>query len=112
MTAALQIEEHVTNTLINEIEHAVFRIAQEAITNAHKHGSATNVRIQIDDSGAVLKLTIQDNGVGFSSDNPQSGQFGLIGMRERASGVGGTLKIDSQPGQGVTILFTVPVTRP
>lgn len=95
------------------VEIAIYRIVQEALTNATKHAKASRVSIQVRRSGRELSCAIRDNGVGFDlgaveSDRRRSG-LGLIGMRERLSAIGGTLAIDSAPGRGTTLLIRLPV---
>jgi signal transduction histidine kinase len=95
------------------VEIAIYRIVQEALTNATKHAKASRVSIQVRRSGRVLSCAIRDNGAGFDlgaveSDRRRSG-LGLVGMRERVSAIGGTLAINSAPGRGTTLLIRLPV---
>lgn len=85
----------------------VFRIAQEALSNviAHAHASEVKIVLRVDDG--VVELAVIDNGVGFLSPPTQS-RFGLVGMKERARAVGGTLHIDSDGNHGTTILLRAP----
>jgi signal transduction histidine kinase len=94
-----------------DIEAAVFRITQEALTNVAKHAEATKVRVTLTYLADALLLDIADNGVGFSAVSPVSPTdgYGLLGMRRRAEGVGGRLTIESLPGSGATVNLFVPV---
>ncbi len=97
-----------------EAELLLFRIAQESLRNVGKHANASSARVFIEFSGKEITLQISDNGTGFSApdnlgDLTFRGKLGLIGMRERAQLLGGTLKVDSVPGQGTKIIVNVPV---
>lgn len=106
-----------------EAESAVYRIAQEALTNAAKHSGAAHVVVSLHMDGDRLVAMVRDDGSGFSvSDeesqetmggdgvpDPSSG-FGLHGMRERAELVGAELKVDSRPGTGTTVRVSVPLS--
>ncbi len=96
-------------------EHAtaVFRILQESLTNIGRHARATIVRIALRIDGGMLKMSIEDNGVGmYPGDRRKSRRFGLIGIQERASMLGGELTIESTPGQGTLLRLTVPLQVP
>jgi hypothetical protein len=93
-------------------ELQLVRIVQEALTNVRKHAKATQARIDIQRSGNELTATIADDGLGFNSAARARGefpQFGLSTMRERAESIGGTLTVDSTPGKGTTVRFTLPL---
>ena len=79
---------------------ALYRMVQEALTNVARHAAATEVRIEIRQFEGALELSVHDNGVGFAEHATQKeGSFGLLGIRERAYMLGGTLQVDS-PGEG------------
>jgi signal transduction histidine kinase len=80
--------------LEEELETAVYRLVQEALTNVAKHAQASCVRVAVSDSDGQLSIEVQDDGSGFDSETASHG-FGLAGMRERVSLAGGTLSIDS-----------------
>ena len=89
---------------------AILRISREAITNAGKHAAPSLVRLSLRQRDSVLELDIQDDGRGFDPAQPaRPGAFGLRGMIERAQLLGGTLTIDSAPGQGTTIRARLPI---
>jgi two-component system, NarL family, sensor histidine kinase DegS len=97
-----------------EAELMLFRIAQEALTNIRKHSQATLVSINIEFTDQSVKVIIQDNGKGFETpsrlgDLPKKGKLGLTGMEERAQLLGGSLQIESHPGQGTTVTVEVPL---
>ncbi|WP_217214372.1 GAF domain-containing sensor histidine kinase [Streptomyces sp. AC550_RSS872] len=91
-------------------EEAVLRVAQEALHNALRHSGAEHVEVTLDrrGSGAVLRVT--DNGSGFDPKAIRRAgrHLGLVSMRDRSSGVGGTLAVESAPGKGTTIEMEVP----
>lgn len=88
---------------------AVFRIAQEALTNVARHSSATEVKASGKWEGEIFRFAIEDNGVGFNEhylNDPHS--IGLFGMHERAAAAGGSVQVDSQPGRGTTVITVIP----
>ena len=95
---------------VPEVETAIYRIAQEALTNARKHGGATRAIVEIVEDTTAVRVTVRDDGSGFDPNSRTDG-FGLLGMQERAQLLGGTLNVDSSPGQGTTITAVLPVTR-
>ncbi len=90
-----------------ELETSVYRVIQEALTNAYKHAEATKVRIELVEGEGDITLCIRDDGKGFNPDAPSEG-FGLGGMRERVSLAGGSLEISSS-GTGTMIDVSVPI---
>ncbi len=109
----IRIKTMVTGRLPGAVEIALYRIVQEALTNATKHANASLVSIQVRRLGRVLSCSIQDDGTGFDvravqSDRKRSG-LGLIGMQERLNAIGGRLSIDSAPGRGTKLLIQVPM---
>jgi signal transduction histidine kinase len=96
-----------------EAELALFRIAQEALNNVKKHADATEVVINVEFVDDAVEMAVHDNGKGFALPAPVEelatvGHLGLIGMRERARLLGGTLTIQSRPQLGTKIVVTVP----
>jgi signal transduction histidine kinase len=90
-------------------EHEVFRIVQEALTNAVRHSRAGKVIVSVDND-EELSVTITDDGQGFEPDTRMNRgrRLGLTSMRERASVIGGRLTIASSPGEGATVRLEVP----
>lgn len=91
-------------------EFHLFRIAQEALANAIKHGEARHVVIGLEHLSGASRLTVRDDGRGFEPEEKQFSpgpHFGLLGMRERAAKIGGDLRVDSGPGRGCEIAVTV-----
>jgi len=102
--------------LPTEIETVIYRIVQEALTNVARHAQAKTVQVHVEDDAETIQVTICDDGKGFEMERYQQtlepGQehgWGLVGMRERASLLGGTLHITSKPGEGTTIYTSVPI---
>ncbi len=93
------------------IETAVFRIAQEAISNVLSHADAGQVRVKLF-RGHGLELEIEDDGIGFDSalPVPPDGRqhMGLFGIRERAAALGGEARVESVPGEGTRVSVTIP----
>jgi signal transduction histidine kinase len=100
--------------LPSPIETSVFRIVQEALTNAARHARASHVRVELSRDGTWLRLEVRDDGVGFdvhevgSAERPQG--LGLLSMRERAVLLGGSCAVESQAGGGTRILVRLPLT--
>jgi signal transduction histidine kinase len=93
-----------------ELETAIYRIVQEALTNATKHGDARRAVVEIHEDEGTVHVLVRDDGVGFDPSADTSG-FGVLGMRERVELLDGTLEIDSSPGAGATVRATLPVQR-
>lgn len=87
---------------------AVFRIFQEVLTNVARHAEATKVWTILETRAGMLTLTVADNGRGMA-ETVSGTRLGLMGMRERAFGVGGSLEISSTPGEGTTVCVRIPV---
>lgn len=96
--------------LAGPIEMNLLRIGQEAVSNAIKHGRASEVTITLCYARAAVRLSIRDNGSGFAADEPAAtGHFGLLDMRERAQSMGATLQVVSEPGLGTGITVEVSI---
>jgi two-component system CheB/CheR fusion protein len=95
-----------------ETETSLYRIAQEALNNSYKHAQASRVDVLLERRDSHVVLIVEDDGVGFHPDDEMETQngLGLLGMRERAALIGGTLEIESSPNQGTTIFARVPVS--
>jgi signal transduction histidine kinase len=93
-----------------EVESAAYRLVQEALTNVIKHARARVARVVVRQEDGVLTVLVSDDGRGFSVGASTEG-FGLMGMRERAALVDGTLEIESEPGGGTTVHASLPLVR-
>ncbi len=89
---------------------AIYRAAQEALTNIQRHARASEAWLQVTTQSDMITLLISDNGVGISPEQAQTG-FGLLGLKERANLQGGELHVDPRPGGGTQITFRVPITQ-
>ena len=110
---AIQVEDGTTERLPAAIETALYRIAQEAFTNATRHSHATRVEVRVAREASAVHCTITDNGVGFERvalDGARAGPgLGLAGMAERLSPLAGSLRIETSPGRGVRLDIHIPL---
>ncbi|HSV85095.1 MAG TPA: PAS domain S-box protein [Levilinea sp.] len=98
--------------LSGEVETAIYRIVQEALTNIVRHASATRADVLLDWHRDKLIVIVEDNGIGFDPQEHPINHLGTLGMRERADMLGGTLTIESTSGKGTTIYLEVPYAHP
>lgn len=116
-------EEHnilVTTTVTGNVaplppgmDVTLLRATQEALANVRKHAEATAVAVTLSYMGDVVVLDVQDDGAGLDNGSPSpfSGGFGLKAMRERVEQLGGTLLVESEPGEGTTLVIEMPVAE-
>jgi signal transduction histidine kinase len=100
---------------LQRIDEHLLRIGQEAMTNAMRHGEASSLGVELAYRAESVTLRVRDNGKGFDPGHTSADDgvhWGLQTMRERAEQVGGTLSVESTPGQGTLIGVTVPVPPP
>jgi signal transduction histidine kinase len=90
-----------------EVTTTIYRLVQEALTNATKHAGAERVTVEIVEEGPTVTVAISDDGSGFERADVSRG-FGLVGMEERVALVGGTLVVDSKPGSGTRVRAELP----
>lgn len=96
----------------SHIETVVYRIIQEALTNVAKHASAEKVKVTVMRLKTVVKIYVEDNGRGFNvSKVMPEGAYGISGMKNRALFAGGTLEITSTPGEGTSVVSTLPIVK-
>jgi two-component system, NarL family, sensor histidine kinase UhpB len=99
--------------LSTEQSTALFRIAQEALTNVARHAAATAARVRLFREGEQVVLRVEDDGRGIGAETSSpSGSLGVVGMRERAALLGGTVQITGSPGGGTTVEARVPFGAP
>jgi signal transduction histidine kinase len=115
-----------SDTIPRQIQEVVYRVAQESLQNVAKHSHATRVNLFLRTADKRIKLGVHDNGAGFADGNGRNGgnggtgghrgnkdqAFGLAGMRERATLLGGTLAVRSAPGKGVAVTLDLPGKLP
>jgi len=109
----VQFSSNFDSRLPAETETHLFRIAQEALTNAARHSHAKHVAVNLDSAGGEIRLAIHDDGRGLPVDNADirggTPHMGMIGMRARARSMGGDLAVRSNSGDGVLIEVRVPL---
>ena len=114
VTFTAEIDD-IDDVFPKDSEIAFYRVVQECINNVLKHSQATEASVVVRRGAAELRLTVRDNGKGFTpgaaGGNPASGGFGLIGILERAQLLGGNPVVHSAPGQGTTISIEIPVPQ-
>jgi len=99
--------------LLPEVETGLLRICQESLANVRKHAKTSDVEVNLTFNESVIELRVSDNGVGFKPDTTDKvrkkrGAFGLIGMRERARGLGGSFEVESKKGKGTLVRSVIP----
>jgi signal transduction histidine kinase len=92
-----------------DVETALYRIVQEALTNAVKHAGANHVSVVVTRKATGVQVMIEDDGSGFDPAARSTGGLGLLGMRERVELLDGTLAIDTSPGAGTTLIVELPL---
>ena len=93
--------------LPDEHKTCIYRLVQEALNNAARHSGARNVRVVVKNAGDRVEFSVQDDGAGF--DKTAVHGLGLLGMEERVGRLGGTLRIDTEPGRGTTVAAELPL---
>jgi PAS domain S-box-containing protein len=93
------------------LETAVYRLVQEALNNVSKHSHARHAQLNVRELSSQIEIKVSDDGLGFEPNLVREG-FGLVGMRERATLLGGTLRVQSAPGAGTTISAEIPLGSP
>jgi two-component system, NarL family, sensor histidine kinase DevS len=95
-----------------ETETVVYRLVQEALTNVVKHAAASEVGIVLTRRDGGISAVVEDDGQGFAESGVREEALGLVGMRERVALLGGTLAIESAPGEGTALIAYVPINEP
>jgi signal transduction histidine kinase len=109
----LHLETDLQMPAVSELQ--VLRIVQEALANVRKHSRARRADVRVEPAGDRLRITVQDDGIGFNPaelGRSEFPRFGLSTMRERAESVGGRLDLDSVPGRGTRVTIEVPARIP
>lgn len=99
----------VPQKLSPDAQLALFRILQESLSNAVKHAQAKQVQVRLEYTDARVFLVVRDDGKGFDPKQTPRGHYGLLNMRERAMKLGGELVVDSAPGAGAQVSFSLPL---
>ncbi|HSD23986.1 MAG TPA: GAF domain-containing sensor histidine kinase [Solirubrobacterales bacterium] len=93
-----------------ELEATIYRLVQEAMNNAIKHAEPSRISVTVSRADSAVEVNVADDGSGFDV-NAAERSFGLIGMEERATLSGGTLRIESEPGRGTEVRAELPLTK-
>ena len=108
------VEEDVSDQLPDAVKTCVYRVVQEALHNCEKHSGASKVRVAVQQQPGYLHVEVRDDGRGFLGNEKgmpfKTTGLGLLGIRERATIVGGLLEIESAPGRGTRISLRIPVS--
>jgi signal transduction histidine kinase len=112
ITASLEVHGS-PDGLSSDLEVTLYRILQECLMNVHKHAQATTVSVLAEFQPQLVIVTVTDNGTGFTvpeevTDLASQGNYGLLGLRERAQLVGGQIIINSRPGEGTQVQAILP----
>lgn len=101
--------EGVERRLDLAMEVALFRLIQESLNNVVKHAAATRAEVAVHFLPGAVSVEVADNGRGFDPASIGEGHYGIFGMRERVQLLKGQFALDSQPGKGTSVRFTVPI---
>ena len=102
----VQLQVGLEGRLPERVEVAAYYVVSEALTNAAKHANASAVQVDVDRDDGLVRLAIRDDAVGGADPGRGSG---LIGLKDRVEGTGGTLRVESRPGEGTSLLVELPV---
>jgi signal transduction histidine kinase len=105
------VEYHQDIVVDDDCATALFRILQESLTNVRRHSMANWVRVDLREEAGLVRMSIRDNGVGLKSSSHRPGKFGLLGMEERVTMLGGTFTIGPGPGSGTIVEVAIPASQ-
>jgi signal transduction histidine kinase len=106
----VEVEAMLGDTrLPQEVETALYRIVQEALTNVVKHARASRVSVFLRRKDDTVAAVIEDDGIGFSAEDARNGGWGIVGMRERIGLLDGRLDVESSPDRGTSVVAEVPI---
>ncbi|HWC99057.1 MAG TPA: sensor histidine kinase [Candidatus Sulfopaludibacter sp.] len=101
--------ETVSDDLPDEYKVTVYRLVQEALNNAVRHSGARNARVRVEQTDQRIRVVVSDDGRGFNPERVRG--MGILGMEERVKRLGGSLAIESKPGQGTTLTADLPAQQ-
>lgn len=112
--ARVELRIRLSGRLDLNVETVAYRLVQECYHNIARHSGASHVKVSLRSTDCFLGLRIEDDGVGFDPDAAMAlrNSFGLAGMRERVTLIGGSFKIRSEPGKGTAVAIRLPIGRP
>jgi signal transduction histidine kinase len=102
------LDLRVQGRLPESTQVAAYYVVSEAVTNAIKHANASTVQVQVEMVGPVLLVSVRDDGIGGADKSRGSG---LLGLQDRAAAIGGTISLESLPGNGTSLIAKLPVTE-
>jgi signal transduction histidine kinase len=102
----VQLQVGMEGRLPERVEVTAYYVVSEALTNVAKHANASAVKVDVDRDDGLVRLAIRDDGVGGA--DPARGS-GLVGLRDRVEASGGSLRVESRPGEGTSLLVELPV---
>jgi signal transduction histidine kinase len=105
----VELNVRTEGRLPEPVEVAAYYVVSEALTNAAKHANASNVHISVDVQGRMLRVAVRDDGIGGA--HPARGS-GLLGLKDRAEAIGGTIFVESHPGAGTSLTAELPLDGP
>jgi signal transduction histidine kinase len=105
----VSISSNLRTRLPSAVETTLYRIVQEALNNAGKHAQAKSVKIDLRQKRRVVLCVVRDDGRGIPNPRPDANGLGLVAMRERINALGGSLRLESEPRRGTTLVAQVPV---
>lgn len=101
--------EGVSEQLPDDVKVCIYRVVQEALTNAARHSAAKHAQVSVEQSGENIRVQIADDGKGFAAERVRG--MGILGMEERVKRLGGSLNIKSAAGKGTTVVAEIPTQR-
>src|SRR5262245_55372381 len=104
------VQDQVPPMLSREVTLCFYRVAQEAIRNAHKHSGCRQVRVELTGAPDSIRLCVSDSGMGFDLKSVGHDTLGLLSMTERVRSLGGEMSVQSRPGYGTSIEARLTLT--
>lgn len=104
------VHQFAVERLAAPLEHAIYRVVQEALMNACRHSQSDEIRVTLCQQEDRMRICVEDWGVGFDPDAVAAGHYGLEGLRERARIFGGEVTVDSRPGWGTALSVVLPLS--
>lgn len=103
-------EKELDENLPEAVKTCVYRVTQEALRNCEKHSRAQRVSVRVEQTPTGLTVEVHDDGIGFKNERRKHASLGVLGMRERATALGGELSIESSNGEGTSVRLWLPVS--